>query len=496
LNRSPESEFESYQRAAESLDALIRGERYASRSSASRRQRAHAKLERIRGILRAVGDPQRRYPVIHITGTSGKGSTAAAIAAILTAAGYRVGLRTSPYLQVATEKLQIGTYLIDAGSFAEMTTRVLATAVRLFQTELVEFPFSYAEAWSVLGYWWFAEREVDIAVVEVGAGGRFDATNVIDPIVSVITSVGLDHLVTLGPGITDIAWHKAGIIKPGATAVVGDLPAEALSVIAEEAKSASVDLIRTPRLGGSAKYAPPTASEFQARNAEVATAVARVLIQRGFGISDTAIAEGIRSTRLPGRLERMPWTTDPAVWIDGAHNEDKVRALAREAASRFGAYALPVIVVGMLRSKDSSGALAKLGTVASSIITTEPSVTGKESVAASTLAGVARASGFAGAVYVEPDPDAAVRVAEVIARQKGAAVLVAGSMYLAGLVRRRWFSDREVVLQRTPWPTVTEESRLGAPRPFSSLVRHKADSERDETTDHQDPAGADELIVR
>ena len=313
-----------------------------------------------------------------------------------------------------------------------MTARVLGTAVRLFQSELAEFPFSYAEAWSVLGYWWFAEREVDIAVVEVGAGGRFDATNVIDPIVSVITSVGLDHLVTLGPSITDIAWHKAGIIKPGATAVVGDLPAEALSVIAEEAKAASVDLIRTPRLDGSRSTLRPTASEFQARNAEVATTVARVLIQRGFGISDAAVAEGIRSARLPGRLERMPGTVDPAVWIDGAHNEDKVTALARR---------LPVVSERTPCQSSSSACCAartrrepwrSLGPWRRASFTTEPSVTGKESVAASTLAGVARASGFAGAVYVEPDPDAASALCRGHCRAQGAAVLVAGSMYLAG----------------------------------------------------------------
>ena len=216
---------------------------------------------------------------------------------------------------------------------------------------------------------------------------------------SVITSVGLDHLVTLGPGIADIAWHKAGIIKPGGMAVVGDLPAAALSVIAEEAKSASVDLIRAPRLDGSWNDVPAMASQFQARNAEVATTVARVLVQRGFGISDAAVTDGIQAARLPGRLERMPGTVDPAVWIDGAHNEDKITALTREAASRFGACALPVIVVGMLRSKDSLGVLTKLGTVASSIITTEPSVIGKRTAAVGTLAGVATASGFAGPVH-------------------------------------------------------------------------------------------------
>jgi dihydrofolate synthase/folylpolyglutamate synthase len=447
-------------------------------------------------MLGALGNPQRRYPVIHVTGTSGKGSTAATVAAILTAAGYRVGLRTSPYLQVPTEKLQIGPTLIDPASFAEMTSRVLAAAARLIQTEPEERRFSYSEAWSVLGYWWFAVRQVDLAVVEVGAGGRFDATNVIDPLVSVITSVGLDHLVTLGPDIADIAWHKAGIIKPGSTAVVGDLPAEALSVIAEEAKSASVELIRTFDIDRAWTHAPPVDRGFRARNAEVATAVARLLVQRGFAISEAAIADGIRSARLPGRLERMPGMVEPVVWIDGAHNEDKAAALTQEAASRFRGIALPVVVVGMLRSKDPARILARLGTAASSIITTEPAVLGKESLSADMLAGVAIASGFAGAVHVEANPDAAVRFAEAVAKREGAPVLVAGSMYLAGQVRRRWFPDRDVVLQRTPWPAATEDSRLGPPRPFRGLVSDKADNERDETADHQVSTRADELVVR
>lgn len=496
MSCSPRAEFEAYQRAAETLHALIRGERFASNSAASRRQRAEVRLKRVAAVLGAVDNPQRRYPVVHITGTSGKGSTAAAIAAVLSAAGYRVGLRTSPYLQVATEKLQIGPSLIDAHSFAKMAARVLGVAGRQIRLGGAELPFSYAEAWSVLGYWWFAERTVDIAVVEVGAGGRLDATNVIDPIASVITSVGLDHLVTLGPSITDIAWHKAGIIKPGSTAIVGDLPAEALSVIAEEAKRASVDLIQAHASHGSRPDVPPVGQGFRARNADVAGAVASVLIQRGFRISEAAIANGLRSARVPGRLERMPGTIEPAVWIDGAHNEDKIAALTLEAAGHFGAGALPVIVVGMLSSKDSSGILARLGGAASTIIATEPSVIGKESVAADALAEAVAASGFAGAVYAEPTPDAAVRLAEDVARRDGADVLVTGSMYLAGQVRRRWFPDRDVVLQRNSWPGVNEESGLGPLRPVRRLVCDKADSKGDETADQQESADVDELVVR
>jgi dihydrofolate synthase/folylpolyglutamate synthase len=447
-------------------------------------------------MLYALGNPQRNYPTVHVTGTSGKGSTAAAIAAMLTTAGYRVGLRTSPYLQVATEKLQIGPCLIDAFSFGDMVARVLTTAAQLFPLEQTDPPISYAEVWSVLGYWWFAERKVDLAVVEVGAGGRFDATSVIDPVVSVITSVGLDHLVTLGPTIADIAWHKAGIIKPGATVVVGDLPAEALSIVAAEANSAAVDIVRVGDLDDSRPRIRSGVRGFRTRNAEVASAVAAVLRQRGFAIPEGAIRCGIELARLPGRFERMPGTVDPPVWIDGAHNEDKIAALTAEATSLWIGRPRPIIVFGMLRSKDPLRLLAKLGSAASTMVLTEPSVHGKPSFAAGALAGAVTASGFAGAIHVEPDPHAAVLLAENVARSEGSSVLVTGSMYLAGQVRSRWFRDHDIVLQRTPWPTASAESSLGSSRPFGGLVRDKSDGERDEAADHQVSAGADELVVR
>jgi folylpolyglutamate synthase/dihydropteroate synthase len=149
----------------------------------------------------------------------------------------------------------------------------------------------------------------------------------------------------------------------------------------------------------------------------------------------------------------MPATDDPAVWIDGAHNEDKILALISEAGRLFSGESLPVIVLGMLRSKHPSSIIAKLGSAASSIVLTEPSVRGKESLPTHALAGAVMASGFGGAIHVEPEPHVAVRYAEAIARNDGAAVLVTGSMYLAGQARRRWFPDQDIVLQRTPWPS-------------------------------------------
>src|SRR5688572_3369880 len=180
----------AYDRASRRLLGLIRGERAGTMSSSDRFGRAEARLAQTRALLQAFGNPQHGFPIVHVTGTSGKGSVAAMIAAILSSAGYRVGLRTSPYLQVATEKLQISSRLIDANSLDRISDQVI-------ERHKIVMPggrLGYAEAWCALSFLWFAEQRVDLAVIEVGAGGRFDATNVIEPAVSVITSVGLDHV--------------------------------------------------------------------------------------------------------------------------------------------------------------------------------------------------------------------------------------------------------------------------------------------------------------
>jgi dihydrofolate synthase / folylpolyglutamate synthase len=463
VSNSRALEIEAYDRAASSLLALIRGEQFASRSPETRLRRANTKLLRIRTILRDLGDPQRCYPVVYVTGTSGKGSTAAMVAAILTAAGYRVGLRTSPYLQVATEKLQIGSSLIDSASFDEMVRRVLDEASRIYPPDQASSRISYAEAWAVLGYSWFAQRAVDVAVVEVGSGGRFDATNVIDPIVSVITSVGMDHVVTLGPSIEDIAWHKAGVIRPSATVVLGDIPDQALAVIASEANARGARLVRSCAAGASKRSLPLLESAFQRQNANVAAAVAQVLREHEFDVSDAAIVDGIQVARLPGRLERMPGAADPVVWIDGAHNADKSAALAREVTRISIGGLLPIIVLGVLDTKDPAAIVSALRPAATAMVLTEPSVVGRRSLAADKLAEIVLAGGFGGEVYVEPDPDAAVCRAESMAKLAGTAVLVTGSMYLTGQVRRRWYRDEDIVLQRTPWPCTGRGIRLPAP---------------------------------
>lgn len=444
-------DFAAYERALAALHGLIRGERAQRDSVGDRRARAETRLHRTRVLLERLGNPQHRYATVHVTGTSGKGSTSALIAAILHAAGYRVGLRTSPYLQVATEKLQIGHALIDAEALERVSTLTISEA-RARMPELgSNWHFTYAEAWSVLSYQWFAERNVDIAVIEVGAGGRFDTTNAISPVVSVVTSVGLDHLLSLGPTLADIAWHKAGIIKPGGIAVLGALSAETKQIIAREAHQAGAPIIHaTNTTIGDHRLTMP--GGFQRTNSQIATAAVVALRQQGFVIPEAAIAAGMAAARLPGRLEQMPDDGQSPVWLDGAHNADKIAALSHEVGALSPSGELPVIVLGILGAKDASAIAAGIANAASELVITQPEVLGKRPLKAETLAATAVACGYTGRLHVEPDPLKAVAIARQRAAQRTAPVLVTGSMYLVGQVRSTWFADRDVVHQRTPWP--------------------------------------------
>lgn len=451
---TPLDDLAAYDRASNRLLGLIGGERAGTMPIIDRIGRTTARLARTQALLAAFGNPQHRFPSIHVTGTSGKGSVAAMISAILTAAGYRVGLRTSPYLQVATEKLQVGSQLINAQDLDRISAEVIETHEKFMPGDRL----GYAEAWSTLSFLWLAEQQIDLAVVEVGAGGRFDATNVIDPAVSVITSVGLDHIVSLGPTLADIAWHKAGIIKPGSTAVVGPVPEQALHVIAHEACRVGVPLRRAEMLSPRAGFSVGMPGAFQAINAEVAIAAVEALGSRGFSASVADVSGGLANARLPGRLELMPGGNEPRVWLDGAHNADKIAALAREASLLSGEESLPVLVLGVLKSKDAAAIASGIAPLASAIVVTKPAVIGKTALPALELAAAIRASGFPGAIHEEPDPVSALKHAEMQAQIYGTNVVATGSLYLAGQIRHRWFPDEEIVVQRTPWPTTKAAS--------------------------------------
>lgn len=465
-----------FHEAVRRTDALITADPTPhGKTPAEIRERAELRLDRLRRFLAQLGNPHQRYRIIHITGTSGKGSTSTAIASILSSAGLRTGLHTSPYLQTPTEKLQINGELIGPDAFADIVDEILAEHDAWVARH--EAPLTYGEVWVALTLAWFAKATVDVAVIEVGAGGRFDLTNVVTPTVTAITSVGIDHTVTLGETIAEIAWHKAGIIKPGAPVVTAVTDPVALKPILAEAELARVpltrvvhgetfDLISTGMSGtrwrtlnpdGTPEHQwPAPAGGFQAANAAVAVAVVREFARvTGDDVPDEAIERGLAAARIPGRYEVIhDAETGTRVILDGAHNTQKVAALAAEIARERERTDSPLVVVfGALEAKHYVEMAELLAPQAAAMVVTSPQVLAKAGAHIEALIAAVRRTGFSGVLLGEPEPKVAVQKALDIARDlPDALLLVSGSLYLVGNVRGRWYPDDAVTLARTPWP--------------------------------------------
>jgi dihydrofolate synthase/folylpolyglutamate synthase len=439
-----DSAWDRYQRAVERTHALIDQRHLRSATQEDVRRRALSRMDRLRALLLTLGDPQDAYPIVHIAGTSGKGSTATAIASILTTAGYRTGLHTSPYLQAATEKIQIDGHLIDAHDFAGLVDEVLQRAASL--PAFRDAPITYGEAWVAMTLHWFARQSVDIVVLETGAGGRFDLTNVVDPIASVITSIGFDHMETLGSTIGEIAWHKAGIIKPGATAITAVEDLEALAVIADEAALQGVRLVRAPN-----PLADSSGVAFHRSNMALAATAVAELALFGFAVTQQEMLAGIGQMRIPGRIERVQ--ESPLVLLDGAHNPQKIDALTAnlESLATLGTGGTRTMIFGALDSKSHGEMLEALIPYAGRFVFTTPQVVGKQGLPADELADRVRALGYQGEVMAVPQPLDALETAFARSRP-GDAIVVTGSMYLVGNNREHWYATRDIVLQRTPWP--------------------------------------------
>jgi len=314
------------------------------------------KLERVALALKNLGEPQSRFVSAHVAGTNGKGSVAAMLHAMLSAAGYRVGLYTSPHLVSFTERIRVGTTAIAEDEVVSLA-REIRTAATVRGIELTFFEFV-----TVMAFLHFARCAVDVAVVEVGLGGRLDATNVIDPAVGVITTIGLDHQEFLGDSIASIAREKAGIMKRGRPVIIGKVPDEARAVLAETAREVDAsarwlgedfrgdgeETFRYDGFGGALEnLVVPLRGQYQRDNAALAIAAAMHLRER-FPIADDAMRRGIAQVRWPGRLDVVQ--TRPLVVLDGAHNIDGIEALLRELPGIVGERNV-FLLFGVMRDK-------------------------------------------------------------------------------------------------------------------------------------------------
>jgi dihydrofolate synthase / folylpolyglutamate synthase len=321
----------------------------------------HLGLDRIKKLLADLGNPQHQVPIIHVAGTNGKGSVCAYLSSILTEAGYRVGRYTSPHLVDWTERIQINEQAIANTTLVEILQEIQSAIAN--NPENTESPTQF-EVITAAAWLYFARSPVDLAVIEVGLGGRLDATNVKDSsLVSVITSLSREHWQRLGPTLADIARQKAGVIKANCPVIVGQLPVSAQEVVKAKAEEFNapmtiVEPATEVKIMGEnqttwAKYQDlqyplPLLGQVQLSNSAIAIATVKALQQQGWLIPELAIQTGINKTRWRGRLQWTTWNNHPLL-IDGAHNPAAAIALRQYVDTRNQ----PITwVMGMLSTKD------------------------------------------------------------------------------------------------------------------------------------------------
>jgi len=434
----------SYAAAIEQLNAMT-PELYAKPGQPRRK----FSLDEMRILLVALGNPERRFPAVLIAGTNGKGSTAATLASILTEAGLRTGLYTSPHLERPNERIRVGRTEIADADFARLFFLVSDTAEQLVKERKLPQQPSFFEILTALAFLYFAESEVEIAVLEVGMGGRLDATNVIEPLVCIITDISLDHTEWLGPTIAAITGEKAGILREGGTMVtlpqhpeanqvLGqvaiDLDVRGVSAVPYMPASEAKGLYMVEALGATVKVDSPLKGAHQQRNVALAIAAAVELAARhGFTVGPDDIEEGIRRTQWPGRLERM--TIADVEWVlDVAHNPAGAWALRAGLRSILEGPGLEapgpkILIFSCLKDKPLAEMAQILFPLFERVIVT-PIHAARATVVEDLLA-AAKATGTA-ATAAE-----SVREALQLAQENaaGGVVVVSGSVYLVGEAR-------------------------------------------------------------
>lgn len=405
-------------------------------------------LHRIEALLEALAHPENSVPAIHVAGTNGKTSTARIASSVLAATGLKVGTYTSPHLESVRERIARSNEPISEHEFGDVFDHI-APFIELVEKHLDE-TLSYFEILTGMFFLWAADS-VDAMVVEVGLGGRWDATNVLNAPVAVVTNIGLDHTALLGEDKKTIAGEKAGIIKPDAVAVTAERSPEILEIIDAEVKRASADVVRIERdfrltdnrtaVGGRYLSMETTRHSYQGvllplhgghQGVNALTAVEAVTqFLREKVLLDDVVAEGLAGAEVPGRLEQLhPDAGDaPAIMLDVAHNPEGVSALVSSLTEAF-AFERVIFVVGILGDKDYEGMLAELSRIPCSLVATEAKSV--RSVTPTELERAAQELGLSCEVIGEIP--AALRRAASMANESDM-VCVTGSHYVVGEAR-------------------------------------------------------------
>ncbi len=399
-------------------------------------------LENTRALLDALKLPMTPVPALHVAGTNGKGSVCAMLDSMLRACGLKTGLYTSPFLQTYNERIRLNGAPVDDDTLAEAVTRVKAAADSLSAKGIKPTAFELGTAAAFLI---FHEAKLDIAVIEVGLGGRLDPTNVVTPLVSVITALGMDHMEYLGDTLEKIAFEKAGIVKPGVPCVLYPAKPEALAVIASvcEQKDAPLTVLASAQcefrqavaLGCHADFALPRGwmedvyiplpGLHQAENALAALTAMDLL--PGFPVTRTAMREGMARVRWPARLEWVRQT--PRVLLDGAHNPQGIEAL-RRYAQQFLMQEKRVLLTGVLREKLNDKMLLDMASLAPQAVTIAPD--NHRAMPAQELADLLRGKGCEAEAALSLE--SGLQLAKSLAGPDGV-VIAAGSLYMAGALR-------------------------------------------------------------
>lgn len=408
-------------------------------------------LQNMQTLCAALGHPERSFASLHIAGTNGKGSVTAFAHRALRAQGILAARYSSPHLVDLSERFVIGDEPVDAGTLQQTADDVLGVVDRLLADGTLSVTPTFFEVTTSMAFEMFRRASIEVAVIEVGLGGRFDATNVISPAVGAITTIGMDHEQHLGSTIAAIAREKAGIIKNGVPVVVGQLPPDAIAVVHAVADERGSDVVEahagvhadismhdgraritldTPH----GRYGPLTLSlrgEHQVANAIVVTRLLETARRQGITVSADAIEESLSTTEWPARLELLTLDNGRRVLIDAAHNPDGALALA--AYLRMCQPEKPALVISVMRDKDVDQILAALLPVTSPVIATRaPSPRAfPEGELARHIVDLQTQLGLDVAVTTIADPEAAVAAA----LERSSTVCVAGSIFLAGAVR-------------------------------------------------------------